>query len=516
MGCNCSTPQVGAPSRQTQSPAASVHEDEHEEISLLNVIRGAELHAWDGWGTTLCWWATALGDSEQLADLFFTLDDVAVHGQVLPGLGLNIARYCIGGSSSKKDQATGRHMKASTLSPWYKHTPGFLVESGSSSSMEDQSSRRWDWGADRKQVRMLHMAKARGVNFLEAFSNSPMWWMTKNYSTMGGEHFLANNLRETYFEDFAKYLAITVQHFKEHKGIEFTSISPFNEPVYAYNKLIFPMPQERCGFDPSLQAWILGYLHHELQERGLSGVTLTASDETSAKHAVATWDKLSTASLPHKHDLHGKRPQELVRKWNVHGYEKPSADDLKQVHKAHRHTSRPLVLWMSEYDDLDESGLTLAKEIHRHMRHMKPTGWCLWQVVDPEWGLLECQLKNSTRVHIRQKYYIFAHFTRHIRPTMSIVSVSGNHVVAAYDASGHVLALVATNLGTSAQTFTYDLGDFAVQGSITRWCTNFEGHDRYTKYDDVRLIGTKLEVHFPAKTIMSFQFEDTHVSTFSV
>ena len=73
---------------------------------------------WEGWGTSLCWWANVYGQRDDLADIFFTLDNVSYtpnqtdplqhpsrgssgadpNSVVLPGLGFNIARYNIGGS----------------------------------------------------------------------------------------------------------------------------------------------------------------------------------------------------------------------------------------------------------------------------------------------------------------------------------------------------------------------------------------------------------------------------------
>ena len=54
---------------------------------------------WEGWGTSLAWWGHSFGDREDLADVFFTLkDEVTVGGnKILPGLGMNIARYNAGG-----------------------------------------------------------------------------------------------------------------------------------------------------------------------------------------------------------------------------------------------------------------------------------------------------------------------------------------------------------------------------------------------------------------------------------
>src|SRR5262245_44725339 len=66
---------------------------------------------WEGWGTSLAWWAKAFGDRDDLADLLFTLGSVAYGGQQLPGLGFNIARYNAGGSSGAP--ANGERMQVS-------------------------------------------------------------------------------------------------------------------------------------------------------------------------------------------------------------------------------------------------------------------------------------------------------------------------------------------------------------------------------------------------------------------
>jgi galactan endo-1,6-beta-galactosidase len=52
---------------------------------------------WDGWGTSLCWFANVFGDRDDVADVLFTLKTVRLDDQVLPGLGLNIVRYNAGG-----------------------------------------------------------------------------------------------------------------------------------------------------------------------------------------------------------------------------------------------------------------------------------------------------------------------------------------------------------------------------------------------------------------------------------
>jgi galactan endo-1,6-beta-galactosidase len=54
---------------------------------------------WEGWGTSLAWWAQEFGNRDDLADVFFTLSQTKVNGQSLPGLGFNIVRYNAGACS---------------------------------------------------------------------------------------------------------------------------------------------------------------------------------------------------------------------------------------------------------------------------------------------------------------------------------------------------------------------------------------------------------------------------------
>ncbi|MEI9960496.1 MAG: hypothetical protein WDM76_04980 [Limisphaerales bacterium] len=55
---------------------------------------------WDGWGVSLSWWANVFGDRDDLADIVFTTNYTTLNGVSLPGLGMNIVRYNVGGCSS--------------------------------------------------------------------------------------------------------------------------------------------------------------------------------------------------------------------------------------------------------------------------------------------------------------------------------------------------------------------------------------------------------------------------------
>jgi galactan endo-1,6-beta-galactosidase len=129
---------------------------------------------WEGWGTSLCWWANTMGDRADLAELIFsTKDAVNVKTRsgksTLPGLGLNIARYNAGGSSEVPDEK-GEKMSLSRNMRAGGEVMGFWVDWKSN----DSSTKSWDWTNDANQVSMLQKARdAAGDGFIaELFSNS--------------------------------------------------------------------------------------------------------------------------------------------------------------------------------------------------------------------------------------------------------------------------------------------------------------------------------------------------------
>lgn len=142
--------------------------------------------SWEGWGVSLAWWAKIFGNQSNLADIFFTTNSVYFNGGTLPGLGLNIARYNAGACSS--NSVNGTTMAANSILP-SRQMPGYWIDWASA----DPTSSSWSWGVDANQRNMMSLAKARGADRFELFSNSPMWWMCSNHNpagaSNGGERF---------------------------------------------------------------------------------------------------------------------------------------------------------------------------------------------------------------------------------------------------------------------------------------------------------------------------------------
>ena len=140
-----------------------------------------------GWGSSLCWWAHRIGYSPVLtkkaAELFYSDK----------GLNLNIMRYNIGGG----DDPTHKHIKRTDS-----EVPGWLYYD------KDSDTYTYKYDADSNQLNVLKECyEASGEDaYVEVFSNSPPYFMTKSGCSSGGKNPKKNNLREDSYEAFAEYL----------------------------------------------------------------------------------------------------------------------------------------------------------------------------------------------------------------------------------------------------------------------------------------------------------------------
>ncbi|KAJ6589363.1 glycoside hydrolase superfamily [Mycena capillaripes] len=451
----------------------------------------SDLGTWDGWGTSLAWWAAAFGSRDDLADIFFTLDGTTWNGAALPGLGLTIARYNAGASS--RNTYDGDTMVVSPKMIPSRQIDGYWLDWASSSA----SSSSWNWNVDANQRAMLQKAAARGANTFELFSNSPMWWMCNNHNPSGSDNGSDNNLESWNFDQHALYLATIAAYAKAHWGITFASVEAFNEPSSDWwnGKT---GTQEGCHFDASAQATVIGYLRTELDHQGLNGMSISSSDENTYDLAISTFNNLGSTALA------------TVGRINVHGYQYGGGrrDKLYSlVSGAHKK------LWNSEYGDGDATGLQLASNLLLDFRWLKPTGWVYWQALDSSgWGLIDADNDHLATGAASQKYFVLAQFTRHIRPGMRILDGGSAYTVAAYDAGEKKLVIVAVNW-SDAQYLNFDLSHFSTPGVsgalVQRWSTQIgSGGDQYVEHDDTFLSGTKFWSHFDKNVIQTFEVKN--------
>lgn len=358
------------------------------------------------------------------------------------------------------------------------------------------TSSSWNWTVDPNQRAMMTKAKARGADTFELFSNSPMWWMCVNHNPSGNSVGTVNNLQSWNYDSHAIYLASIALQAKNSWGITFNSVEPLNEPGSAW--WTATGTQEGCHFDTSTQATAAILLRQELNNRGLSGIMVSASDETSYDLALSSWNAFNASA------------KASVGRVNVHGYQYGggSRDGLYSAVSA-----SGKALWNSEYGEIDGTGARLVSNLLLDFIWLHPTAWVYWQALDEAgWGLITADVQGGTIGAISQKYFVLAQFTRHIRKGMRILSGGNSNTVAAYDAVNSKLVIVAVNWG-AAQYLTFNLASFSqggVSGALVkRWSTQITSGDQYVSYSDTYISSTKtFWSYFATNQVMTFEISN--------
>jgi galactan endo-1,6-beta-galactosidase len=462
---------------------------------------------WEGWGTCLSWWAnTGLGTRDDLAAVLFGLDRVKVRtiGEevALPGLGLTIVRYNLG-ACTWPDGEGGKGGR------WGMAESPNIVRRHQIEAFWDGAA--WDWDADPNQRNMLLKARDAGVGAFELFSVSPPWWMTLNGNPSGAEQGHQDNLAPENHATFARYIATVTRRARDDWGVRFGSVEAFNEPSLGVWHA--EQNQEGCHFSLGAQQAVIAHLRRALDENDLEDVQIAASDEWGYTEAAKTWRNLT------------ENARRTIGRVNVHGYQH-DADPRSRIELREAVGERTPV-WLAEYSEGEPGGLTMALNIGRDLSHLRPRAWICWQPVEAaDWGLLDGEYDDRTPNPsggakgtlkgevggVNAKYYVLAHYSRHIRPGALILDSGRADTVAAYDAAARRLTLVTVNEGDPL-SITYDLriplraDDRAVRVWVTDAIDGIPGR-RYERQPDARLNGHKLTMTHGASTVTTMEIDD--------
>ena len=427
---------------------------------------GKRYQEFEGWGTSLCWWAVKAGawSEENRSKLIGAIADPDT------GLGYTIFRYNIGGG----DQPGHNHLDkgdGGANVPGYKPT-----ENGD-----------YDWTADPYQRTIaLELAKRVKSPIFEAFSNSPPWWMTKS-GCVSGSSDGSDNLKSDYFDDFADYLSEVALHFKKEWGITFRTVEPFNEPSAGWWKS--NGGQEGCGFKNN-QTQMIVELGKALQKKGLFPETsVSAADETNIGDALNQFNKYSGEALSYMFQV------------NTHSYS--GGENRAKLFNAA--FAKDKKVWQSETGPLHKSGdeniaLWMANVIMQDLRDMKASAWVDWQIGDPAENWRSLALNHSRQTFTpNARYYMHAAFSRFIRPGSRIIDSDNGNTLAALRGDG-ALVLVVRNGGSSDAKYSFDLTAFDKIGSSAK-VYRFELPGSLKAQSDIAVSGKSLSMTAPAQTI---------------
>ncbi len=543
-----------------------------EEASTFNDTDYDGLGEFQGWGTSLCWWANRLGYSERLtseAAAKFYGDD---------GLDLNIGRYNVGGG----DNVTGgeyaeenEFLHAAHIERSDSMVPGYCQDvtkmdlkihdlayyTDNFDRADETSGYAWNynWTADQRQLAILEAAmKASGEDFIaEAFSNSPPYFMTNSGCSSGAEKSSEDNLRKDCYKAFAAYMADVVVHWAEVGFVDFTSTTPMNEPYTSYwgaNS----KKQEGCHFDQGeSESTIIEEYYDELQrqlkaaknenvKRMLSNLIICGTDETSIDTAISSYNKLSD------------KAKNSIQRIDTHTYGGSKRAELSAL--AEREGKN---LWMSEIDVGGKAGtdagemapaLCFAQRIITDLNGLKPSAWIMWNAIDIHvdrnsnskydakesieemknmtyddgtvmydpskagyWGIVVADHNNEELI-LTKKYYAYGQFSRYIRPGYTIMGTSDKeNTVIAYDPKGKKTVIVTMNTSGSEQTREFDLSEFkAIGNTVKAYRTSglTEGGENWADISSDSSISAdtsarSVSASLPANSITTFIVEGT-------
>lgn len=440
----------------------------------------------DGWGGSLCWWANIMGGYSDIE--VQKICDWITDPQ---GLNMNIFRFNIGGGDNPEHQ----HMRGDGGD-----MPGYKVS----------ATAPYDWSRDANQRRITQQlirsrVRLAGVNdiFLEAFSNSPPWWMTRSGCSAGSTEGNVTNLKSDMFDDFADYLTEVTQYYHDSLGITFQTLEPFNEPFSIWWKALGG--QEGCYFGQADQERMIRELHKSLQDKNmLSYCSITAMDSNTLDECfIGITAYLSAGDILPR-----------LSKINAHSYfgSENSRKNLAGFCRTHS-----MKLWQSESGPLNMSGsqetliLAMASRIIRDMKEMRCDAWIDWQLAadnSPVWGLITGKYNEPTHPVTRgDAYYIRAQFSRFIQKGYAIVDCKDPNTLVAINPGQTELVIVICNEAATETDFNYDLGAFKTVGSDLVRFRSGKVNDSYTEKlsrTTVSLDGRILNYQAPKKTVTTF------------
>ncbi len=455
--------------------------------------------SFEGWGTSLCWWANRIGYSDSLAqqsaDLFFSDK----------GLDLNIMRYNIGGG----DDPTHHHITRTDSA-----VPGWLVLD------EATGEYVYDYDADHNQLNVLRRAaEAAGEDaWVEVFSNSPPYFMTVSGCSSGNISAVDNNIKEDSYDDVGEYLAHVAAYINIDLGIEVDSISPMNE-ANTNHWSAYSNKQEGCHVDAGVpQSTLIIETADAMERYGLGDVTVVASDETSPDKQVVEYHSFSEEALA------------KIDRISTHTYGTSGIEELAALSK-----KEGFNLWMSEVDGSGTAGdnagemgsaIWLGQKIIYDINKLSPSAWVMWQVVDnhistegyngnkdtgmPDitggfWGTAVADHDNDTII-LTQKYYGFGQFTKYIRPGATIIHCDDN-TLASYDKENGELVIVAINPNALDMTYNFDLSQFSAIGNrvvATRTSGDSANGEHWAQLDSIKAYDDGFVAQLKGNSITTF------------
>jgi len=443
-----------------------------------------------------CWMPNYIGthwsesEKEEMAKLLFsgTITDGKPEG-----IGLSGWRFNLGGGTAQQGDVSGIEDAARRAESFMSPADGTL-----------------DWTKQAGQQYFLEKAKSYGCEQFVMFSNTPPVYLTRNgkgYSDMGAY----SNLKDDCYDDFAEYIATVLDYFKTNKGINFSYISPVNEPQYNWAS-----GQEGSGWQNSEIKKLTEEINSALDTKGLDTKILlgeagawnylyeTDGDE-GRKNVI--YNLFDNASSNYVGDLSHVAPVIAGHSYWTDG-DWSTLVDVRQT-LATKAAAANLKVYQTEWSMLGNGysnsefvgydnatymdiALYMSKVIHCDLVYANVASWSYWTSIDLErWDhknrflLIKAtpaggdygDITQSGTHEATKTLWVLGNYSLFIRPDykrveLEIEDASKNLFGSAYVSSdGKTLVAVYTNLSSARYDVKADLGSAEIS-SIKTYTTS--------------------------------------------
>jgi O-glycosyl hydrolase len=445
------------------------------QAQTYNVDVAMGNQTFEGWGTSLAWFANSLGGWSDTTTQGYLMQALFSPSN---GLGLNYLRYNIGGGDNPNCGTAGYY---ACITPSYHAMPGYEPTSGT-----------YNWTVDANQRWVASTAQSMGANLFEAVSYSPPYWMTNSGTSEGGVSGAAN-LASGYFGTgsgtFADYLTTAVNEFNTNFGITFHHLEPLNESgqtLWAAGDT----KQEGCAFTQSGQEEIIQNVQNSLTSKGLV-TQVAAMDEYQEGVLNSTAQTAANEFYGYNATTQGD-----MTALNTHGYS--STIGSVAVATSAQHYGKRVTV--SEWGSGDSTGQDLSNQILADIYLTRPVAWTIWQPDYPELMTINYTGESYT---VNEAYYVFEQYTKFVRPGFQFIAIGDPQALAAFDQQTKTLVIVAQDWGASARSATYNLANFTSMGT-TAAVYQTSATESFASLNNVAVANNSFSYSLPAGSVTTF------------
>jgi len=432
---------------------------------------------------------------EAIADLLFEtrLDE----NRDPRGIGLSTWRFNIGAGSSRQ---------GNIRPDVWRRADTFYNEDFSAYDWTRLPGQRW----------FLQAAKARGVEKMTAFVNSPPINMTKNGKAFADESSGTTNLADDKVDDFARYLADILAHFRTVEGIDFEAISPVNEPQWEWTS----GGQEGSPYSTSDIKRVIDALAEV--DLGNTRIEMPESGENKYFYLNTLDDYIDAFFDPTSPDYVGDKVDKAVA---GHSYWTDTSGLLRsrRLLRAKLDEYPGMEYAMTEYAILGDDGpgrdlgidpaLRIARTAHFDLTMTEATSWQWWLGASPydyKDGLVYIDYRKFTGNFYESKMlWAMGNFSRFIRPDMTRVNTirsdeslplknSTGLMVSSYvDAHHNIAVTVFINWTVESKAIQLDIQGMAID-SLIPYVTS--AADDLAPYE---LLTPSDQIEIPARSVVT-------------